>query len=135
MAQRSKEKQATSGDLCKQAFSRCSNWPDAEGQLGLAAGLKIAAHRYALMEEEIVAKCRETSVYCPTDSDLLRVAHELDADRKRRTAGTPPWMRQAKCFICGDSGWAPITGRLYDSVQRCPNGCEIPDQARFGGGA
>lgn len=127
----------TPEDLCRQAFSRCSNWPeDRLGQQGLFMGLSTAATRFSVTQDDLVAKCRETSAFCPTDADLLRVAHEIDAERQRRTRGMAPWLRLPKCDICSDSGWAVVGGKgEYIGVKRCPNGCEVPDQARFTGGA
>ena len=68
----------SAGDLCRRAFSRCSNWPeDRDGQIGLAEGLKLASDRFHVTEEALIARCREISAFCPTDADLLRVASDM----------------------------------------------------------
>src|SRR5580704_8484617 len=69
---------ASPEELCRQAFSRCSNWPtDRAGQIGLAQGLKQASDRYKISQEDIIAKCREDSSFCPTDHELLRVGADI----------------------------------------------------------
>jgi hypothetical protein len=67
----------TPDEFCTRAFSRCSNWPDRAGQLGLAQGLKLASDRYQVTQEALIARCKELSAFCPTDYDLLRVAAEM----------------------------------------------------------
>lgn len=87
-------------ELCRQAFSRCSNWPDdRSGQIGLAQGLKLAAERFKLTQPELIARCRELSSFCPTDADLLKVAAEMwrvredqaEANRNRESE----WRKEA----------------------------------------
>ena len=115
---------ASPEDLCRQAFSRCSNWPeDRAGQLGLAQGLKMASGRCHVTQEELIARCRETSAFCPTDADLLRVAGDMirerqtveePAERQRklnewsRKYGPPkPFEPITTCLCCGRE-WAEI---------------------------
>jgi hypothetical protein len=114
-------------DLCAQAFSRCSNWPDVLGQVGLAQGLGVAAARYGLRPEEIVGKCREVSAFCPTDHDIFRIAIELAEERGRRTRGAQYWNRPEKCAVCHDSGWLQTTRNGYECAGRCPAGCAVPE--------
>jgi hypothetical protein len=94
-------------DLCSQAFSRCSNWPDRKGQLGLAQGLKVASDRFHIPQEAIVLKCRQSSAFCPTDLDLLKVAQELSESAARAQRGVEHWQRAVQCPKCGNSGWEP----------------------------
>lgn len=70
-------------DLCRQAFSRCSNWPeDRLGQIGLAQGLYRASERFKITQQDLINRCKELSAFCPTDADLLRVAGEMFTQRK-----------------------------------------------------
>lgn len=104
-------------ELCKQAFSRCSNWPqDRAGQLGLAQGLRRASEQFHISQEDLIEKCREFSAFCPTDADLLRVAGDMyrvhqDAMEAARDRGAE-WKKQygpskpadlgrGKCLDCG----------------------------------
>jgi len=126
-------------DLCRQAFCRCGNWPVGRlEQQGLYQGLATASARFGVPQDQIVAKCRETSAWCPTDADLWHVAEEIYRERNReseRKPGPPPWMRLPSCEVCDSTGWEPLTRGQYSAVRRCPNGCAVPDQMRFGGGA
>ena len=116
-------------ELCKQAFSRCSNWPeDYAGQIGLAQGLNRASERFRVSKEDLIEKCRELSAFCPTDADLLRVAGEMFTARQsafeasrdqitewRKQYGPPkPFDQHGKCTCCGRD-WTEIiktsTGR------------------------
>ena len=128
------EQEAAPEDLCRQAFSRCYNWPDdLQGQIGLAQGLKAASDRYHVAQAELVAKCKELSAFCPTDHDMLETAREIAEDRVRRAPEVPPWMRPPRCMVCGDTGWKARRVGMYDCAERCPEGCAVPDQKRFGG--
>ena len=116
--------ETTPEDLCRRAFSRCGNWPeDRAGQLGLAQGLKLASDRYRVPEQDIIARCKEQSSFCPTDHDLLNVAADLfkiraDAFEAKRNK-TAEWGREfgtaqivpvaltGKCSCCGRE-WADI---------------------------
>ena len=99
-------------ELCREAFSRCSNWPqDRAGQLGLAQGLKRAADRHRINQAALVRRCAELSAFCPTDHDLMRVAEEMAEDKARAPMG---------CEVCRGSGWRsfqkqiePIPGQPY----------------------
>jgi hypothetical protein len=114
----------TPEELCRQAFSRCSNWPeDRAGQLGLFQGLKAASERYRISQPDLIARCREQSSFCPTDHDLMVIGAELfkvradaiEAGRDR----TQEWRKQygppkkmslemkGKCLDCG-SDWSEI---------------------------
>jgi len=120
----------TPEDLCRQAFMRCSNWPsDPLGQIGLAQGLKIASDRSGISQADIVTRCRETSPFCPTDADLLRVAAEMKQERER--AASEPRPARELCSHCGGTGWKPTRRGGYDTAQRCPAGCEVPARGRF----
>ena len=103
-------------DICRQAFSRCSNWPeDRLGQIGLAQGLSHASKRFRISQEDLIERCRELSAFCPTDADLLRVAGEMftarqtsfEASRDQITEwqkkyGPPVSFEQhGKCTHCG----------------------------------
>jgi len=78
-------------EMVRRAFSRCSNFPDDKfGVLGLAQGLKRASSRTGVPMERIVAECADTSVYCPTDADLLTVARGI-RDASKRAVQRDPW--------------------------------------------
>jgi hypothetical protein len=80
------------------AFARCSNYPrDSEGILMLAQGLKRASTASGVAMEAIVRRCTESSVFCPTDFDLFKVAEEL----KVESAPKAPMG----CELCKGSGW------------------------------
>lgn len=86
-------------ELCRQAFSRCSNWPDDRaGQIGLAQGLKLASERYRITQEELINRCRELSAFCPADADLLKVAAEMFRAREASVEAArdreAEWKRQ-----------------------------------------
>ena len=69
--------------ICTRFFSRCANWPKNRlGIIGLAQGLGLAARETGIAAEEIADECRRISTFCPTDADLLRVAHDLNAQRQ-----------------------------------------------------
>ena len=92
-------------DLVVRAFSRCSNYPkDRAGVLGLAQGLKKASERFSVPMEGIVRECVESSVFCPTDTDLLNVA------RSMRPAEEQERKRPSKCpfALCDGSGWREV---------------------------
>ena len=70
-----------------EVFSRCPNYPKGEDALALfAQGLAHASEVTGIPMPEIVQRCKATSSYCPTDYDLLNIAHELKADRDRAAA-------------------------------------------------
>jgi len=120
-------------EICQELFSRCSNWPkDRAGQLGLAQGLRRAADTYHVDPRVLATHCGKISSFCPTDADLFRVAGELHAEDERKKNGTP-WIRRDVCPDCDGSGWSKRTVDGYDYAVRCPNGCSVPDQLRFGG--
>ena len=84
-------------ELVTRAFSRCSNWPkDRLGVLGLSQGLRKAADRFSVTMQAIVARCAETSQYCPTDADLINVGRDLkaDIDRANQPDITAEWKRK-----------------------------------------
>jgi hypothetical protein len=66
-------------------FQRCQNYPrgnDAEAALIVfAEALEYAQNSTGIPAAEIVERCRKLSEYCPTDHDLLSVAHEIKAER------------------------------------------------------
>ncbi len=114
----------TPEELCRQAFSRCSSWPeDRAGQLGLFQGLKAASERYRISQPDLIARCREQSSFCPTDHDLMVIGAELfkvradaiEAGRDRtqewrKQYGPPQKMSvamQGKCLDCGRD-WSEI---------------------------
>lgn len=116
--ERTEDEPLSPEDLCRQAFSRCSNWPeDRTGQIGLAQGLKLASDRSGIAQEAIIAACRETSAFCPTDADLLKVANEMaavaiEAEQHEKQVqqhaeweiqyGKPkPFEQTGKCTCCG----------------------------------
>ena len=89
----------TPEDLCRQAWARCSNWPeDRLAQQGLYQGLYQASERFKIPQPEIIAKCREQSSFCPTDHDLMVIAAEMfkaraDAQEASRNREAE-WRRQ-----------------------------------------
>jgi hypothetical protein len=92
-------------DLVIRAFSRCQNYPkERAGVLGLAQGLATAAARYGVTAEAIVRECVESSVFCPTDTDLLNVA------RGMRPADGGEHRHPTKCpyELCDGSGWREV---------------------------
>lgn len=81
-------------DLAREAFSRCSNWPqDRHGQIGLAQGLKLAATRFGFTMAELIAVAREESAFCPTDYDLLKLAKDM-RQRIKDSAAVEASVRQ-----------------------------------------
>ena len=120
---------ATPEDLCRQAFSRCSNWPeDRLGQIGLAQGLYRASGRFRITQEDLITRCRELSAFCPTDADLMRVAGEMFNARQAALAAkrnqNAEWERQygkphafegsrGKCSCCGRD-WEEIMKTASD---------------------
>ena len=128
----------TPEDLCRQAFSRCSNWPhDRAGQLGLAQGLKVASDRFKVSQEALISACCEANAFCPTDADLLRVAsdiflareaaHQAQRDRHvewRKEYGDPepePIDTHGKCKCCGRD-WKEIMKTASDRHASLWNG-------------
>jgi hypothetical protein len=98
------EQQQDPEDLVIRAFSRCQNYPkDRLGVLGLAQGLKLASDRFSVKMEEIINECVESSVFCPTDADLLNVARELVPKEK---SVEEKWKNRKCPFqLCDGSGW------------------------------
>jgi len=79
-------------------FSRCANYPkDRAGILALAQGLVKASRITGVPMRAIVDRCTEISQWCPTDSDLLSVAREIQ----------PAVTRPSKCphALCDGTGW------------------------------
>ncbi len=59
------------------AFQRCMNYPKNEdGILALAQGLVKASDTTGVYMRKIVDECLESSMYCPTDADMLAVARD-----------------------------------------------------------
>jgi hypothetical protein len=124
--------QPTPEDLCRQAFSRCSNWPEDQlGQQGLFHGLYQASEQYQVTQEDLIARCREQSAFCPTDHDLMAIGAELfrlradarEAARDRHaewraqygSAQKVPVVGMTGKCTCGcDRGWKEIMGTSQD---------------------
>jgi len=72
------------------AFARCPNYPrDMYGLQALADGLRKASVDHGVSMRRIVEACLEISRYCPTDSELSTIAHNLSvpdriAEEERR---------------------------------------------------
>ena len=66
------------------AFQRCQNYPkDDFGVQALVQGLATASRETGVQMQDITERCAKISQYCPTDADLLNVARDILADRKR----------------------------------------------------
>lgn len=81
------------------AFSRCQNFPkERAGVLGLAQGLRRAADQNRVAPARILQECATSSVFCPTDADLVAVARALRPE---------PSQGPRKCpeGLCDGSGW------------------------------
>ena len=76
-------------------FSRAANFPKEElDVIALAQGLARASARTGVLMSRIVQECLDTSQWCPTDHDMLKVAESI--------AGPPQIMaRSAFGSICG----------------------------------
>ena len=63
---------------------RSPNYPkNPSGVAALAEGLTRASQETAIACADIVKRCAEISIYCPTDCDLLNVAHDIAAQRQQ----------------------------------------------------
>ncbi len=63
--------------LCA-GFQRCMNYPkDEDGIAALARGLMRASNLIGPSMTAIVEECLSSSLYCPTDADMLGVARDL----------------------------------------------------------
>ena len=128
--------QPTPEGICRQAFSRCSNWPtDFAGQQGLYRGLSQACVQFRISQEDLIDRCREISPFCPTDADLFRVAGEMFSARQaaaeasrdqrkewERQYGKPqPFGMDGKCTCCGRE-WKEILKTSDDRKQAMWNG-------------
>src|SRR5215472_15656753 len=70
-------------------LSRTKNFPkDKIGIESLADGLMKAAVRHRVLQTAIIDVASETSEYCPTDADLMRIAGDLRAKEDRESV--PP---------------------------------------------
>jgi hypothetical protein len=110
-----KQDEATSPDeLCRQAFSRCSNWPtDRAGQIGLAQGLAKAAGATGQTPQAIINRCAAGSAWCPTDADLFTVAYELQEEARQaayKAQARPESTRGKTCpyLLCDGTGWRQV---------------------------
>ena len=93
---------ANPDEICRQAFSRCSNWPtERAGQLGLAQDLKRASDRYGVSQEAITARCSEVSSFCPTGHDIMVQAQEMAGAQRRAAEPTMVQQRAALERECG----------------------------------
>ncbi len=102
-------------DLVTRAFSRCSNWPKERlGIIGLAQALKKVSDRIGVPMTAIVARCAESSPYCPTDADLLTAARDvvrLDAVAAGTfdsTANSTNSIGRKRCPLCDGTGFEII---------------------------
>jgi len=135
-----KEETPTPEDLCRQAFSRCSNWPeDRLGQQGLFHGLYQASERFSISQEDLIARCREQSAFCPTDHDLMLIGAELfklredakEAARDRHAEWRAQYGPAQKVPVTGMSGkclcgcgrdWSEILATAQDRQKKLWDG-------------
>lgn len=85
-------------------FSRCSNCPkDPLGIAGLAQGLSNACEKTGIDPVELCKHCADLSEYCPTNFDLLTVAREMYAERRRTQNDEEERLKIAEWKrVCGD---------------------------------
>lgn len=82
------------------SFQRCPNFPrDPKGVKALAKGLIRASEITGVAMEAIVARCAESSEYCPTDFDLLAAARAVAPNKPENVTRTCPHG------TCDGSGW------------------------------
>lgn len=100
-------------------FAGRKGWPDPkeypDAVRDMINALEVRASRGdGALAKRIVDTCVETSQYCPTVPDLLRVAAEL---REREQGGA----RQGfpGCALCDYSGWVSASINGYDFSTAC----------------
>lgn len=88
-------------DLVSAAFARCTNYPkDRAGVLGISQGLRTASEKYNVSMNAILRECTNTSVFCPTNLEMLNIARSLNPPEETKQEN-----RKCAYDLCDGCGW------------------------------